>query len=161
MGEIGRHTAQLFRALGAKVIAYNRTPRQIEGVEFVSLEDVMRRADIVSVHVSSTPQTRHLIDGRLLSLMQPSAVVINTARGAVLDNAALAHALIEGGIAGAGIDVFDAEPPLPADEPLLAAPNTILTPHIGFATDEALAKRIRQALGNVGAFLAGAPHNVV
>ncbi len=121
----------------------------------------MQRADIVSVHVSSTPQTRHLIDERLLSLMQPSAVLINTARGAVVDNAALAHALTEGRIAGAGIDVFDAEPPLPADEPLLAAPNTILTPHIGFATTEALAKRVHQALANVRAFLDGDPHNLV
>ncbi|MCI1211417.1 NAD(P)-dependent oxidoreductase [Bifidobacterium tibiigranuli] len=161
-GNIGRRVAELAQAFGARTVAWNRTPRKIEGVEFLPLDDVMRQADIITVHVSSTPQTAHLVSGHLIGLMKPNAVLINTARGQIVDNAALAEALNDGRIAGAGIDVFDEEPPLPADDPLLHSPHTMLTPHIGYATDEALGKRLHEAFGNIRAYLHdGTPTNLV
>lgn len=160
LGAIGRYTAELMRALGATVIAYNRTPREIPGIEFLPLTDVMQRADIVSVHVRYTPQTRHFVSADLIDSMKRDAVLINTARGQVVDGAALARALKEGRIAGAGLDVFETEP-LPADDPLLSAPNTVFTPHIGFTSREALARRACQVLENVRAFLEGAPVSVI
>ncbi|MDN6440273.1 MAG: NAD(P)-binding domain-containing protein [Corynebacterium nuruki] len=160
-GRIGRRTAELVRAFGARTVAWNRTPRQVDGLEFLPLDEVMATADIVSVHLRYTPETTGFIDERLLGLMSPGALFINTARGQVVDNAALARALTAGRLAGAGIDVFDHEPPLPADDPLLAAPHTVFTPHTGYATDEALARRIRETVDAVRAFLAGAPVNLV
>ncbi len=161
-GNIGRRVAELAQAFGARIVAWNRTPRDIEGVEFLPLDDVMRQADIITVHVSSTPQTAHLVSRQLIGQMKPNAALINTARGPVVDNAALAEALNAGQIAGAGIDVFDEEPPLPADEPLLHAPHTILTPHIGYATDEALGKRLHELFANIRAYLHdGTPTNLV
>jgi D-3-phosphoglycerate dehydrogenase len=127
------------------------------GSEFVPLDQLLRRADIVSVHVASTPQTRHLVSAEGIASMQPGAILINTARGPVVDEAALAQALTEGRIAGAGLDVFDSEPPLPTDAPILTAPHTVLTPHVGFATAEALATRAHQVFGNIAAFSAGKP----
>jgi phosphoglycerate dehydrogenase-like enzyme len=160
-GRIGRRTAELARALGARTIAWNRTPRQFAGLEFLPLETVMRTADVVSVHLRYTPETTGFIDAHLLDLMKPGAVLVNTARGQVVDNTALARALTTGRVAGAGIDVFDEEPPLPADDPLLSAPNTVFTPHIGFATEEALHRRVAVTAGNVRAFLDGAPVNLM
>lgn len=99
------------------------------GAAYVTLEELMERSDIVSLHVPVTDGTRGLIGRELLAKMKKSAILINTARGPVVDNAALAEALENGSIAGAGIDVFDMEPPIPGDYPLLTAPHTILTPH--------------------------------
>jgi D-3-phosphoglycerate dehydrogenase len=160
-GAIGQRVAELGRGFGATVLGYNRTPRQVDGVEFVPLDQLLRRADIVSVHVASTPQTRHLVSAEGIASMQPGAILINTARGPVVDEAALAQALTEGRIAGAGLDVFDSEPPLPTDAPILTAPHTVLTPHVGFATAEALATRAHQVFGNIAAFSAGKPVNLV
>jgi D-3-phosphoglycerate dehydrogenase len=152
-GLIGRRAASLARAFDARVVAWNRTPREIEGIEFLPLDEVMRQADIVSVHVRYTPQTTHLVDRRLIGLMKPDAILINTARGQVVDNAALAEALNDGRISGAGIDVFDEEPPLPADDPLLHAAHTIFTPHIGYSTDEALDTRLHETFDSIRAYL--------
>lgn len=160
-GRIGQRTAELARAFGATTIGYNRSPKSIEGLELVPLEEVLRRADIVSLHVPLTPQTKHLLDRDRLALLKPGAVVINTARGPVVDTAALAEALRSGRIAAAGLDVFDAEPPLAPDDPILSAPNTVLTPHVGFDTVEALAYRAEQVLGNIRSWQQGRPENLV
>ncbi|MCI1207803.1 MAG: D-2-hydroxyacid dehydrogenase family protein, partial [Microbacteriaceae bacterium] len=160
-GAIGRRVAQIARALGATVVAWNRTPRTVEGIEFLPLDEVLQRADILSVHVASTPQTHHLIGAEQLALLKPSAILINTARGPVVDSAALAEALTTGTLAGAGLDVFDTEPPLDQSEPLLTAPHTVLTPHLGFATHEALETRAHLVFENIAAYVAGAPVHTV
>ena len=162
-GAIGIRTAQLFLAFGAKVIAYSRTVKpEVEamGVTYVSLEELMERSDIVSLHVPNNDQTKGMISRDLLAKMQPTAILINVARGAIVDNEALAEALNKGIIAGAGIDVFDMEPPIPADYPLLQAKNTVLTPHGAFATDESMLRRAEIVFQNVRAYLAGQPENV-
>lgn len=160
-GAIGRRVAQIARALGATVVAWNRTPRTVEGIEFLPLDEVLKRADILSVHVASTPETHHLIGAEQLALLKPSAILINTARGPVVDSGALAEALTAGTLAGAGLDVFDTEPPLDQSEPLLTAPHTILTPHLGFATHEALETRAHLVFENIAAYTAGAPVHTV
>lgn len=162
-GAIGTMTARLFQAFGANVIAYSRTVRpEVEamGVAYVSLEELMARSDIVSIHVPNNQETKGLISKERIAAMKPSALLINVARGAIVDNAALAEALNKGKLAGAGIDVFDMEPPIPEDYPLLHAKNTVLTPHVAFATDESMLRRAEIAFQNVEAYLAGNPENV-
>ena len=162
-GAIGTMTARLFQAFGAKVIAYSRTVRpEVEamGVAYVSLEELMARSDIVSIHVPNNQETKGLISKERIAAMKPSALLINVARGAIVDNAALAAALNKGKLAGAGIDVFDMEPPIPEDYPLLHAKNTVLTPHVAFATDESMLRRAEIVFQNVEAYLAGNPENV-
>lgn len=150
-GEIGRNVARLAVSFRSSVIGYSRH-RNDPFVDYMPLEEVLKRADVLSIHVPLTAETKHLIGEKELALMKPSAILINTSRGPVVDNAALAKALTEGRIAGAGIDVYDTEPPLPADDPLLKAPNTILTPHIGFDTKEAMNARADMAFENLVAF---------
>lgn len=162
-GAIGTMTARLFQAFGANVIAYSRTVRpEVEamGVAYVSLEELMARSDIVSIHVPNNQETKGLISKERIAAMKPSALLINVARGAIVDNAALAEALNKGKLAGAGIDVFDMEPPIPEDYPLLHAKNTVLTPHVAFATDESMLRRAEIVFQNVEAYLAGNPENV-
>ena len=162
-GAIGAQTARLFLAFGARVIAYSRTKKpELEalGVEYMSLEALMRESDLVSLHVPANGETRGLISRELLAGMKPTAVLINCARGAVVDNAALAEALTEGRLAGAAIDVFDMEPPIPADYPLLHAPHTVLTPHVAFLSDEAMLRRADIVFDNIDAYLSGSPKNV-
>lgn len=162
-GAIGTMTARLFQAFGAKVIAYSRTVRpEVEamGVQYVSLEELMAQSDIVSVHVPNNQETKGMISKALIAAMKPTAILINVARGAIVDNAALAEALNTGKLAGAGIDVFDMEPPIPADYPLLHAKNAVLTPHVAFATDESMLRRAEIVFQNVEAYLAGKPENV-
>lgn len=161
LGAIGRQTVKLAQAFGCKVLGYNRSQKDIAGVEQVDLETLLKESDIVSLHVPLTEATKGLIGEAELALMKPTAILINTARGPVVDTAALAKALTDGTIAAAGIDVFDGEPPIAADNPLLKAPNTLLAPHIGFATKEALAKRAVIAFKNVAMYLQGKPQNVM
>ncbi|MFW3331282.1 2-hydroxyacid dehydrogenase [Aerococcus viridans] len=163
-GHIGLETAKLFKAFGANLIGYNRSEKQEAkdlGVELVELDELLQRADIVSVHLPLNDETKHLLNKDKLSLMKESAVIINVARGPIIDDAALADLLNEGKIAGAGIDVFDGEPPLPADYPLLSAKNAILTPHVGFLSDEAMELRAQIAFENTKAFIDGKPQNIV
>ncbi|MGH2074306.1 2-hydroxyacid dehydrogenase [Aerococcus urinaeequi] len=163
-GHIGLETAKLFKAFGADLIGYNRSEKQEAkdlGVELVELDELLQRADIVSVHLPLNDETKHLLNKDKLSLMKDSAVIINVARGPIIDDAALADLLNEGKIAGAGIDVFDGEPPLPADYPLLSAKNAILTPHVGFLSDEAMELRAQIAFENTKAFINGKPQNIV
>lgn len=163
-GAIGKKVASLGLAFGCKVLAYNRSHDDelvAQGVEYMDLDNVLKESDIVTVHLPLTDETRGLISEDKFKLMKKDALLINTARGPVVDNEALAKALNEGWIAGAGIDVFDMEPPLPSDYPLLGAKNAVLTPHIGFATEEAMVRRAHIAFTNVDKWMEGSPQNVV
>ncbi len=151
-GAIGTRTVELLKAFGCRVIAWSRThkPEVMNlGVAYVTLEGLMRDSDIISLHVPLTAETKHLISKEMLTLCKPSAILINTARGNVVDMDALAECLRDGKIAGAGIDVYEKEPPLPSDHPLLSAPNCVLVPHVGYATREAFDDRIDIVLGNL------------
>ncbi|MEA5095629.1 2-hydroxyacid dehydrogenase [Sedimentibacter saalensis] len=160
-GAIGSRVASIAKAFGCEVYAYSRTVKEIEGVNFVDLDTLLSTCDVVSLHVPLNNATKGLINSEKLSLMKKNAVLINTARGPVVDSQALADALNQGKIAGACVDVFEVEPPVAEDHPLLSAKNLIATPHIAFATKEALVKRAVIVFDNVKAFLAGKPQNVM
>ncbi|HEX6265293.1 MAG TPA: D-2-hydroxyacid dehydrogenase family protein [Burkholderiales bacterium] len=138
LGHVGRHVAKLANAFGMRVLSWSRRPDHgsaaAAGAEPRELDDLLRAADVVSVHATLGAQTRGLLDARRLGLMKPTAYLINTARGAIVDEQALVEALAGGRIAGAALDVFDIEP-LPSGHPLTALPNVILTPHLGWPTD--------------------------
>ena len=162
-GRIGMRTARLFLAFGARVIAYSRTVKpeaEALGIEYVSLEELMRRSDIISLHTPSNASTRGLISRDLIALMKPTAIFVNCARGPIVDSAALADALNEDRIAGAAVDVYNVEPPIPDSEPLLHAKNTLLTPHIAFLSEESMIRRAHIAFDNMLAYLRGEPENV-
>jgi D-3-phosphoglycerate dehydrogenase len=151
-GAIGIRTIELLKAFGCRVLAWSRThkPEVLNlGVAYVTLEGLMRDSDIISLHVPLNDETKHLISKDMLALCKPSAILINTARGNVVDMDALAECLRDGKIAGAGIDVYEKEPPLPQDHPLLNAPNCVCVPHVGYATREAFDDRIEIILGNL------------
>lgn len=160
-GAIGTRVAQIAKAFGCQVYAYSRTVKEIEGVTFVDLDTLLSVCDVVSLHVPLNDKTKGLINAEKLSLMKPNAILINTARGPVVDSKALADALNEGKIAGAGVDVFETEPPIAVEHPLLKAKNLIATPHVAFATKEALVKRAVIVFDNVKEFLNGTPKNVI
>lgn len=162
-GQIGMRTAKLFAAFGARVLAYARHQRpewKEAGIEYADLDTLLSRSDIVSLHIPLNESTRGFLSAKKLSLMKRDSLLINCARGPVVDNEALAKALHAGELAGAGIDVFDMEPPLPEDYPLLHAPNVLLTPHIAFATKESMVRRAKTEFANVYAYLHGSPENV-
>ncbi|MCQ2285792.1 MAG: NAD(P)-binding domain-containing protein [Bacteroidales bacterium] len=156
-GAIGIRTAELLQHFGCKVIAWSRTVKQEVAeklnIQYVSLDELMRTSDIISLHVPLTKDTRLLIDAQKLSLCKPSAIIINTARGGVMDNVALADKLKKGELAGAGIDVFEKEPPLEENYALFTAPNCVLTPHIGYATQEAFSERIDLVISHIWDYL--------
>ena len=161
-GAIGKKTAALCKAFGCTVIAYNRSKVSDPSIDRqVSLEELLAESDIVSLHVPLTDATRGLIGKEQLAQMKKTAFLINTARGGVADQDALAVALREGQIAGAALDVFDKEPPLPEDHPLLHTPNTIVTPHIGFASEESLEQRADIVFENLYSWLDGKQINAV
>lgn len=161
LGAIGQRVARLAAAYGCKVMAYTRTPKDLPDVELVPLETLFSEADIVSLHILATPQTVGMVNMNLLSRMKSTAILINTARGTLVDCLALSQALRDGRIAGAAIDVYEHEPPLESDHPLLKAPNTILLPHIAYATREAIDARTTIVLNNIKAWLMQKPQNVV
>ena len=155
-GAIGTATIKLLLAFGCHVVAYNRSKHDdviAMGIEYVSLDELLKQSDIITLHVPMTAETHHLIGARELSLMKHSAILINTARGNVVDIDALAKALKENTIAGAGIDVYEAEPPLPLEHPLTKAPNCVLVPHIGYASREAFDIRADIVIDNIKNFL--------
>ena len=161
-GHIGTRTAEYFKALGAHVIGCNHSGKDNPVFdEMVSLEDLLKRSDLVSLHTPLTDSTRHLIGAEQLSLMKHSAFLINTARGAVVDTDALSEALKKGTIAGAALDVYDKEPPLPKDCPFFETPNTLMTPHMGFDSEESMQIRAEIVFDNLQNWLAGHPLNVV
>lgn len=163
-GAIGGTVAKLGLAYGCRVLAYNRSEKQdlIDmGVEYKSLDEVLSMSDIVSIHTPLTEETKHLIDKAKLAKMKESAFLINTAVGPIVDNESLAKALHEGTIAGAGLDRVDMEPPVPKDYPLLDAPNTVILPHVGYATDEAMIRRAEITFKNVASWERGEQENIV
>jgi glycerate dehydrogenase len=162
-GDIGHQVARLGNAFGMNVLAYAPRPKPMPDFKpfaFADLEDVFAQSDIVSLHCPLTDGNRHFIDKSLLKKMKPEAILINTARGPLINEHDLAEALSAKTIAGAGLDVAEVEP-MPADNPLLKAPNTIITPHIAWATIEARKRLTAIAVKNAKAFIAGTPENVV
>lgn len=157
-GAIGSRTALLLQQFGCKVLAWSRTEKtelKEKGIQYVSLEELLSQSDIISLHVPLTEETQNLINKKRLAMCKSSAVLINTARGKVVDIDALAEALEKKHLAGTAIDVFEAEPPLMRNHPLLSAPNCLVVPHIGFATIESFEKRIDIVINNILAYLQG------
>ena len=163
-GSIGAQMIRLGTAVGMQVQAWTFHPTPERGreldVPFVPLEELLRRSDVVSIHVKLTDATRGLIGRREISMMKPGALLVNTARGAIVDNVALAEALQSGHLAGAGIDVFDVEPP-PPEHPLLRCEQVVLTPHVADQNVEGMEVLNRGAVENVIAYLEGRPQNRV
>jgi D-3-phosphoglycerate dehydrogenase len=161
-GAIGLKTAALCKAFGCNLIAYSRTEKQEAldmGIKYVDIDTLFKEADIISLHTPLTDETRCIVSRERIFSMKKNAILINCGRGGLVDSAALADALNEGAIRGAGIDVFEMEPPIPADHPLLHAKNCILTPHVGFYSQESLTIRVGMVMDNVTAWLDGHPIN--
>lgn len=156
-GAIGLQVGRLGNAFGCRVLGFERQAIRSDDVaiEQVELDELLRRSDIVSLHLPLTSETRGFIGREQLARMKPSAILINTARGPVVDQSALIEALEQNRLAGAGLDVFDTEPPLPADHPILKAPNAVLLPHVGFETVEAISAKADIALHHLEDFLSG------
>lgn len=161
-GKIGQAVAKIALAFGMKVIASHKHPERdpMEGVRFVTEENCFKQADIISLHCPLNEQNKYFVNLRLLKMMKPTAFVINTSRGDLINEPDLAVALNSGLIAGAGLDVLSVEPP-PENNPLLRAKNCVVTPHIGWATFEARSRLMEGLIKNVQAFLDGNPMNVV
>lgn len=163
LGKIGRRTAEIFNCLGAKILAYSRSrhsdaPSYVREVE---MDELLASSDIIILHCPLTPETRGLIGKKELERMKSSAILVNVARGPVVDEKALCEALEKGEIRGALVDVFDKEPPLSLDTPLLSAPNTLLTPHVAFATKESMSLRAEIVFENLRAWMEGQQINVI
>ncbi len=163
LGNIGKRTAALFHAFGCEILAQSRTHHADapDYVRQVSQEKLLAQSDIVVLHCPLNDSTRGMINAEKLAMMKPSALLINVARGPVVVSRDLADALNRGVIAGAGIDVFDKEPPLDQTEPLLSAKNCLVTPHVAFATQESMSLRAEIVFRNLDAWLRGAPENIV
>lgn len=155
-GRIGAAVARIARAFGMEVLCHRRTP----GPDLVSLETLLAGSDVVSLHCPLTPDTRHLINAERLALLRPGALLLNTGRGGLIDEAALLAALAAGPLGGVGLDVLSVEPPA-ADHPLLQAPRCLITPHVAWASRAARQRLIAASAANVAGLLAGAPIHVV
>ena len=158
-GAIGLRVAAIAQAFGCEVLAYSRTKKDVPGITYTDLNTLLSQCDIVSLHTPLNDSTRGLIGKEQLALMKKNAILINTARGPVVDSQA--EALNEERIAGACIDVFETEPPVKKEHPLLNAKHVIATPHVAFATKEALVKRAVIVFDNITAWLNNAPQNVM
>lgn len=161
-GRIGRAVAKIAMALGMNVLVYDANPPAStqEVIVCSTVEEIFAQSDVVTLHCPLTPQTHQLVNAARLALMRPHAILLNTSRGPLVDEEALARALHSGKIAAAGLDVLSQEPP-PVDHPLLTAPNCLITPHIAWATRAARQRLLEIAADNIAAFLAGQPRNVV
>ena len=160
LGHLGSQVATIGRAFGMSLLAWSQNLTQARAEEFgatlVSKDDLLTQADVVTIHLVLSSRTRRLIGARELGLMKPTAYLVNTSRGPIVDEAALVDALEKCAIAGAGLDVFDQEP-LPPDHPLRRLENTVITPHIGYVTEETYRVFFGDALEDVCAYLAGSP----
>lgn len=159
-GKIGKAVAKIALAFGMNVVASTNHPAPFDGVEFCAVDELLSKSDFVSLHCPLTPETEGMVNSEFLSKMKNSAILINTSRGQVVDEKALAHALENGIIAGAGLDVLETEPPK-ADCPLTGAKNCFITPHIAWAGFETRARLMEICRQNVEAFLNGNPRNLV
>ena len=160
----GTRVIQVAHGFGMRVLSTTAHPdperaRRL-GLEFVDLPTLLAESDLVTLHVPLTPSTERMIGAREMAMMKPGAILVNTARGRVVDEAALVEALRSGRIAGAGLDVFEHEP-LPADSPLRSLDNVLLTPHIAFLTEESMDECTYVTVRNIEQFAAGQPENVV
>jgi len=161
-GAIGLGVAQIARGFGMRVLFADHAPPKAEDVQFVPVDTVLRESDVVTLHLPLTEETRNLIGARELARMKPGALLINTARGGLVDEPALAEALRKGVIGGAGFDVLSVEPPRTGNPLLeLDLPNLIVTPHVAWSSREAMQALADQLIDNVEAFVQGAPRNVV
>lgn len=162
-GAIGQRTAELCHAFGCTVLGNRRhvTGQEPEYIQFVSLDELLERSDIVSLHCPLNDSTRGMINAESIAKMKPGALVINAARGPVVDAQALADALNAGRLGGAGIDVFEIEPPLNTDHPLLHSRNTIVTPHVAFASAESMKARCEIVFDSLAQWMAGKQVNVI
>ena len=158
-GTIGREMMKLGRALGMEILLFTRTPKD-DGETYVSLDELLERSDYISLHCPLSEQTRHIIDEAAISKMKPTACLINTARGALVDEPALIAALQAGRIAGAGLDVQETEPPV-EDNPLYTLENVVLTPHMGWKGLETRQRLVSILADNIAAYVKGEPINVV
>lgn len=164
LGGIGARMAAIARGLGMEVIAWTRAPSPARaaahGVRFAELDSLMKTSDVVSLHLSLTPETKEILGVKQLDLLKPSAIIVNTARAELVDEAALIERLRSGRIAGAGLDVFSAEP-LPKAHPYAGLDNVVLTPHVGYNTTDATHALLDIAIRNLTDFFAGKPSNAV
>ena len=160
-GTIGKAVIRIAQAMDMEVLAYTRTPREDEeNLKYVDLDTLLAESDYISLHCPLTPATRHMINEETIAKMKPTAFIVNTGRGALIDEPALIKALQEGRIAGAGLDVQETEPPA-LDNPLYDMPNVVLTPHMGWKGLETRKRLIAILAGNIEGFLSGEPVNVV
>jgi phosphoglycerate dehydrogenase-like enzyme len=164
LGKLGTRTAKIAQAFGMKVIAWsqNLTPEKCKevGVDYVGKDDLFRQADFITIHVILSQRTRGLVGANELGLMKPSAYIINTSRGPIIDEPALISTLREHKIAGAGLDVFDVEP-LPVDHPLRKMDNVVLTPHLGYVSLQNYRAYFGGVVDDIRAFLDGKPVRVM
>jgi len=160
LGAIGRQFARLAQGIGMRVIAWTMHPDPALNFELVDLDTLLRTSDIISVHLRLSNDTLGFLARPQFEMMKPGVILVNTARGPIVEQPALLEALSTGRIAGAGLDVFDVEP-LPAGHPLAKAPNVVLTPHCAGITPEVLEAGLALAIANIGSFLSGNPRNVV
>jgi len=164
LGKLGTRTANIAKAFGMKVIAWsqNLTPEKCKeaGVDYVSKEELFRQADFITIHVVLSQRSRGLVGGKELALMKPSAYIINTSRGPIIDEAALLAALRDKKIGGAGLDVFDVEP-LPTDHPLRKMDNVVITPHLGYVATQNYRFYFGGVVDDIRAFLDGKPVRVM
>jgi glycerate dehydrogenase len=159
-GEIGSAVARIAEAFKMEVLVHTRSPGKDDKIKFVDLDVIFTRSDVISLHCPLTPETEGLVNTEHLQMMKRTSFLINTARGPVLDEEALADALNKGRIAGAAIDVLSTEPP-PADNPILGAKNCIITPHIAWATLAARKRLMAAVVSNLRAWMEGRPINMV
>ena len=159
-GGIGARMAELGRALGMTVLAWTRNPASHPGIAFCDLDDLLARSDVVSLHAPATAETQHMLDGPRLDLMQPDAVLINTARADLVDEDAMIERLSDGRLAAAGLDVYGEEP-LPPGHALLTLDNVVLSPHMGYSTPQAIAAILDLAIDALAGYFAGSPLNRV
>lgn len=163
-GAIGTQVAKIALAFGCRVLAYSRNENKSLldlGVQYIPLKELMKTADIISLHMALTKDTQQLINKEMIDLMKANAILINTARGPIVDQKYLALALKNKAIAGAGIDVFDTEPALTKDEALLYEATAVLTPHVAYATKESIERRADIVIENIRAYLNKKPQNVM
>jgi phosphoglycerate dehydrogenase-like enzyme len=164
LGNLGRRAANVAKAFGMKVIAWsqNLTPEKCKeaGVDYASKEDLLRNADIVTIHLQLSDRSRGLLGEKDLALMKPTAYIVNTSRGPIVDEKALIAALTAGRLAGAGLDVFDVEP-LPVDHPFRKLDNVVLTPHLGYVSTESYKVYYGDIVANIRNFIDGKPVKVI
>lgn len=162
-GAIGTKVSELLLAFGCKVLAFSRTEKTYliqKGVKYNSFDQVISTCDVISLHIPLSNETNLLFSKEVLLKLKKGSYIVNTARGKIIDNQALADCLISGHIAGAAVDIYEKEPPIPNDYPLFSAPNIIHTPHIAYASKQAIDNRAQIVIENVLKWLDGTPQNV-